>query len=53
MLGGQNVSQNDWERALRSADTNNDGRIDLHEFKAIFQSMIEEDNKQRLRDMFR
>jgi len=40
MLGGKNVSQQKWADALKEADTNKDGAIDLHEFKAIFKKMI-------------
>lgn len=42
MLGGNNVSDKKWEEALREADTNKDGQIDLVEFRVIFKKMIHE-----------
>ena len=42
MLGGKNVSTSKWNKALRDADTNNDGKIDLFEFKSIFKQMIQD-----------
>jgi Ca2+-binding EF-hand superfamily protein len=36
------VSDKKWEEALKEADTNGDGKIDLKEFKSIFKKMMEE-----------
>lgn len=47
MLGGDNVSDNKWHKALVDADANKDGRIDLYEFKSVFKTMMEE-SRQRL-----
>ena len=45
MLGGKNVSREEWERALRSADKSGDGMIDIIEFKGIFQSMVDKQHE--------
>ena len=42
MLGGKNVSTRKWDKALKEADTNGDGKIDMYEFKSIFKQMIKE-----------
>jgi Ca2+-binding EF-hand superfamily protein len=46
LLGGDQVSSRKWEKALREADTNRDGKIDLHEFKGIFRQMVAESRGQ-------
>lgn len=40
MLGGNNVSDNKWEEALKEVDINGDGLIDLFEFRSIFKKML-------------
>jgi Ca2+-binding EF-hand superfamily protein len=45
MLGGNNVSDQKWENAIKEADVNNDGKIDLKEFTNIFRKMLNESMK--------
>jgi Ca2+-binding EF-hand superfamily protein len=45
LLGGNNVSDDKWEFAIRDVDVNNDGRIDLKEFTSIFRKMLTESMK--------
>jgi calcium-dependent protein kinase len=42
LLGGNNIEDSKWEKTLIDADTDNDGSINLPEFKKIFKQMIEE-----------